>query len=276
MISGRNVSALDHPQVLEHLFHPRKDYQPRCPQGAMDFFVTVETGIQIGARFFLDEPRNPHILFFHGRDEMVSDYDHIGHSFNRYGLNFLAVDYRGYGQSGGEPTATTLLSDAHAIFEELYGWLKEKNRTGPFTVMGRELGSAPALEVTSIHYHKISGLILESAFARTVPWLRRLGVPTEALGISEADGFANFGKIKGIGRPTLIIHGPHDEIIPLKDADILLCNCGARSKELALAFGAGHNDISLRTGQAYFQTISRFAMNLKRPPKVPTKRRWFH
>ncbi len=276
MISGRNVSALDQPQVLEHLFHPRKDQQLSCPQGAIDRFITVEEEVRIGARFFLDEPLNPHILFFHGRDEIVSDYDDIGLSYNRCGLSFLVVDYRGYGQSGGEPTATSLLSDAHAILKEVHGWLKKKGRTGPFVIMGRELGSASALEVASTHYHKIAGLILESAFARTIPWLNRLGVPTEILGISEADGFVNFGKIKVIGKPTLIIHGPHDDVIPLKDADILLCNCGAKSKELALAFGAGHNDILLRTGEAYFQTINRFAMKLKRGEKRPSKGRWFH
>jgi pimeloyl-ACP methyl ester carboxylesterase len=276
MISGQNVSALDQPQVLERLFHSRKDNQPICPQGAIDHFITVEEGVRVGARFFLDESLNPHILFFHGRDEIVSDYNDIGLSYNRYGLNFLVVDYRGYGQSEGRPTATCLLSDAHTILKEVYGWLKEKSRAGPFIVMGRELGSASALEIASIHYDKISGLILESAFARTIPWLNRLGVPTEAIGITEADGFVNFGKIKVIGKPTLIIHGPHDDIIPLKDADILLCNCGARSKELALAFGAGHNDILLRTGEAYFQTISQFAMKLKRLPRRPTKRRWFH
>ena len=34
MISGRNVSVLDQPQVLEYLFHPQKNYKPGCPQGA--------------------------------------------------------------------------------------------------------------------------------------------------------------------------------------------------------------------------------------------------
>ncbi len=275
MISGRNVSALDQPQVLERLFHSRKDHQPSCPQGAIDHFIPVEEGVQIGARFFLGEPLYPHILFFHGRDEIVSDYNDIGLAYNRYSLSFLVVDYRGYGQSEGKPTATCLLSDAHAILKEVYGWLKEKGRTGPFIVMGRELGSASALEIASTHQDKISGLILESAFARTVPWLNCLGVPTEALGITEADGFANFGKIKVIGKPTLIIHGPHDDIIPLRDADILLCNCAARSKELALALGSGHSDILLRTGEAYFQKISQFAMKLKREKERPTKRRWF-
>jgi alpha-beta hydrolase superfamily lysophospholipase len=273
---GHDVSALDRPEVLRHLFHPRKDDKETLPEGAMDYFITVEDGVEIGTRFFLWEPTGPHILFFHGNGEIASDYDSIGHMYNRYGISLLVSDYRGYGRSGGKPSATSLLSDARTIFTEIRHWLEEQNRMGPLLVMGRSLGSAPAIEVVSVFYDKVAGLILESAFARTVPLLNRLGVATEALGISEADGFANFGKIKVIGKPTLIIHGPHDDIIPLNDADILLANCAARTKQLMLAVGCGHNDIVQRCGETYFQTISRFVMRLKRGSKGLEKRRWFH
>ncbi len=273
---GHDVSALDRSEVLQYLFHPRKDYKETLPDNAMDYFITVEEGIQIDTRFFLWEPTEPHILFFHGNGEIASDYDDIGLAYNRHSMSFLVADYRGYGKSGGEPTATSLLSDAHTIFTEVRRWLEGQNRTGPLIVMGRSLGSAPAIEVVSTFQDKLAGLILESAFARTVPLLNRLGVATDELGISEAQGFANFAKIKLIGKPTLIIHGPHDDIIPLNDADILLANCGAQRKELMLALGSSHNDILQRCGETYFQTINRFAMTLKRMQKKPVARRWFH
>lgn len=272
MISGGDLSVLDRPEVLQYLFHPRKDYKQTLPDGAMDYFITVEEGVQVGARFFPGDSAEPHILFFHGNGEIASDYDDIGPAYNRHSMSFFVVDYRGYGRSGGKPTATSLLSDAHTIFTEVNRWLEDQNRVGPLIVMGRSLGSAPAIETVSIFQDKIAGLILESAFARTVPLLSRLGVATESLGISEADGFVNFGKIKAVGKPTLIIHGPHDDIIPLKDADILLANCGARTKELMLALGCGHNDIFQRCGETYFQTIGRFAMRLKRQRKKPPKK----
>jgi pimeloyl-ACP methyl ester carboxylesterase len=100
-------------------------------------------------------------------------------------------------------------------------------------------------------------------------------VATDTLGISEADGFANFGKIREIGKPTLIIHGQNDDIIPPKDADILLANSGTMRKQLMLAAGCGHNDILLRCGDAYFQTISSFAEMLKRLKKKASKGRGF-
>ena len=259
-----DVSALDRPEVLNRLFYPRKDPRPSPPKGALDLLIAVDEGVQLGVRCHLGAPTDPHILFFHGNGEIASDYDSIGPIYNRHGMSFLAVDYRGYGQSDGRPTASSLLSDSHIVLREIGCWLKEQGRSGLLVVMGRSLGSVPAIEVTSCYQEEIAGLIIDSGFARTVPLLDRLGVPTHELGISEADGFANFGKIKAVGIPTLIIHGQEDEIIPPEDADMLMANSGSTRKALKLAAGCGHNDILHHCGEAYFQTISNFATMVKR------------
>jgi pimeloyl-ACP methyl ester carboxylesterase len=269
------VSSLDQPAVLKYLFHPRKDHVQAASQGALDFFIPVEEGVQLGARFYPADPGEPHILFFHGNGEIASDYDAIGPVYNNYGISFLVVDYRGYGQSTGLPTASNLLSDSHTAFREVRCWLEGQGRTGLIIIMGRSLGSAPVLEIACCYQGEIAGLILDSAFARTVPLLNRLGVATNTLGISEMDGFGNFGKIRDIGKPTLIIHGEKDEIIPLEDADILLANSGSMRKQLLLAPGCGHNDILLRCGEDYFQTISRFAEMLKRLKRKAARWRGF-
>ena len=275
MRPGCDVSSLDQPAVLKYLFHPRKDHVQAASQGALDFFIPVEEGVQLGARFYPADPGEPHILFFHGNGEIASDYDAIGPVYNNYGISFLVVDYRGYGQSTGLPTASNLLSDSHTAFREVRCWLEGQGRTGLIIIMGRSLGSAPVLEIACCYQGEIAGLILDSAFARTVPLLNRLGVATNTLGISEMDGFGNFGKIRDIGKPTLIIHGEKDEIIPPEDADILLANSGSMRKQLLLAPGCGHNDILLRCGEDYFQTISRFAEMLKRLKRKAARGRGF-
>ena len=65
MISGCDVSALDQPEVLKYLFHPRKNHIQAAPQDAVDFFIPVEKGVQLGARFYPADHEEPHILFFH-------------------------------------------------------------------------------------------------------------------------------------------------------------------------------------------------------------------
>ena len=66
-------------------------------------------------------------------------------------INLFVADYRGYGLSNGRPTATNLLKDAHAIFQGFIAFLEELNYGGDIFIMGRSLGSVPALEIAS-HY----------------------------------------------------------------------------------------------------------------------------
>ena len=124
--------------------------------------------------------------------------------------------------------------------------------------MGRSLGSAAAIELASSHPEDVTGLIIESGFATTLPLLLTLGVNVAGLGITENDGFRNVRKISTFKKPTLIIHGQHDEIIPVNSAAILQSESPARSKELQVVPGATHNTIIARAGEMYFSVIKQF------------------
>ena len=88
-------AALDQPLVLQFLFHPRRDDSEKTVSDK-EYFIPVGQDIEVGATFHLGDPSFPNILFFHGNGEVVSDYDDLGPIFNRMGINFLVVDYRGY------------------------------------------------------------------------------------------------------------------------------------------------------------------------------------
>jgi len=253
----------DHPGINALIFHPRPDYGPAPPAGAEDHLIPVTPEIHLGARFFLSDPAGPHLLFFHGNGEIVDDYDDVGPLYRQLGLSLLAVDYRGYGKSEGRPSVGTLLSDALTAFDFVYEQIRAQGRTGPFLVMGRSLGSAPAIEIASRRMEKLAGLIIESGFAHSLPLLRLIGIPVDQLGLEEKDGFRNFQKITQITKATLILHAQYDELIPLPEADTLLKNSGARRKELVVIPRAGHNDIMALCGMDYFKTIARFANSLK-------------
>ena len=256
-------AKLDQPGVLQLLFHPRAEHDSKSPPGAVDYDIAVEEDVRIGARFHLAGLEDPNILFFHGNGEIVSDYDSIGPMYNEHGLSLLVVDYRGYGTSGGTPTVTSMMRDAHVIFKEVQKWLKGENRTGPLVIMGRSLGSACAIELAASNEADIKGLIIESGFAHTVPLLSCLGVDTQALNITEADGFKNIQKIAQFAKPTLIIHAQHDQFTPVMSAEILQVQCPARAKEFRMVPGADHNTIMIRAGKLYFEIIKRFTNKIE-------------
>ena len=254
-----DYSKLDQPEVVRTIFYPRLETVPLPPpEDAVDLDIPVENGIRVHARFYPASKEEPNILFFHGNGEIVSDYDEIGPYYNKYGMNFLAADYRGYGRSTGRPTATSMLADAHVVLDTARQWLHSHGYSGPLVVMGRSLGSAPAIELAASRSEEIKGLIVESGFATTLPLLLRLGVDPVRLGISEEDGFRNVRKISTLTKPTLLIHGQHDEIIPLNDAGILHAQCAAHSKEMQIVPGASHNTVIARAGEMYFKEIKRF------------------
>jgi pimeloyl-ACP methyl ester carboxylesterase len=249
---------LDHPDILKVIFHPRQEPGGILPANSVDHNIAIDEGVQIGCRFYLAAGETPHILFFHGNGETVGDYDFAGPLYNRLDLSLLAVDYRGYGQSSGEPSVTAMMQDAHIIFKDVRSWMKSENRTGPLFVMGRSLGSACAIELASVFQDDIAGLIIESGFATTIPLLQTLGINTASFGIEEKDCFMNVAKIERITKPTYILHARYDHLIPVVNAEILQAHSGARAKEFQVVPGADHNSIMAVTGDLYFEAIKRF------------------
>jgi fermentation-respiration switch protein FrsA (DUF1100 family) len=246
---------LDRPEVLMHLFHPRGEYPGTYRGPAEDAMIPVAADTRVGARFHMGASGNPNLLFFHGNGEIVADYDDLGPLFNRRGLNLLAVDYRGYGRSNGQPTVYDLLADSHAVFDYTRDWLAANDYGGPLILMGRSLGSAPALELAQAYPSDIDGLIVESGFARAVPLLRRLGIDTDRLGFQEPHGFGHLEKIGRYPGPTLIIHAELDHIIPCSDGQALWDASPAAHKRLLMIPGANHNDIFLRGMEAYLEAL---------------------
>jgi pimeloyl-ACP methyl ester carboxylesterase len=259
---------LDQPVILLNLFCPRQEERSPTPDGCVDLELEVGDGVEVGARFHLAEDlAAPNILFFHGNGETISDYDSVGAAFRETGISFLTVDYRGYGWSGGTPSATNLVRDSYPIFDRVREFLAAAGRTGHLAVMGRSLGSVCALELAAFRPADFAGLIIESGFSRTIPLLETIGIDWAGLGLTEDDGFGNLLKIRTYQKPTLIIHAVNDEIIPLSQGAELQAECPAQVRELQMVPGAGHNDIMARTGRMYYEVIKRFTAKLGKPPR---------
>jgi fermentation-respiration switch protein FrsA (DUF1100 family) len=256
----KEASLLDKPDILARLFHPRPDMSPSGT--GLPIMIPVAENVAIGACFHLAGKDAPNILFFHGNGEIVADYDDIGPLYTKLGVNFLPVDYRGYGRSGGSPGVAHMLGDSHAIFNFTTSWLRENGYTGPITVMGRSLGSASALELGAGRQADISGLILESAFAYGVPLLELLGVRIENPNVAEEKVFGHIRKMASFQKPVLIIHAEYDHIIPFSDGRALFEVCQSERKTFLEIEGADHNDIFFRGLPRYMNAVGTFCEDL--------------
>jgi len=261
-----DYSELDVPQVLSILFYPRPDFAAGSSQErALDLMIPVDEKIKISARFHPAGPQHPNILFFHGNGEIVADYDDLAPLFNEHVFNFLPVDYRGYGRSGGRPTITFMMRDAHVLFHFVRAWLGENGYQGPLIVMGRSLGSASALELAAHYPEKIDGLVVESGFARVEPLLALLGVNIKALNQKGA-GFNHLQKIKKFTKPTMVIHAEYDHIIPFTEGQALFAAAGSPDKSFLKIPGANHNDIFAVGLNNYMKALERLAHTILEKP----------
>lgn len=266
-MTEKTYDVLDRPEVLGVLFYPRRETGvPHLPPGVHSVRIAVSDQVSLGGKLFLAGPTAPLVLFFHGNGEIASDYDTIASFYTEIGLSLLVVDYRGYGTSDGTPTATALVRDAVAVFERLDEVLTahEIKPVGLY-VMGRSLGSAPALEVALRAGDSLAGLILESAFAYTLPLIERIGFLQLPDAYEERDGFGNLEKIDRVRLPTLIIHGERDWIIPIGDARALFEASPAPEKKLVKVPGAGHNDLMMIGRRAYFGAIAELCGTVTKP-----------
>ena len=251
------------PMLLRFLFYPRKWNLP-APAGAEDFMVPVEGDLAVGCRLYESEAGRPWILLFHGNGEIAADYDQIAPLYRQKRINLVVADYRGYGNSGGQPTFTGMVRDAPLIFESVRKRLDERGLQEKLFVMGRSLGSISALELAGQYGEIIPGLIIESGFISVIGLIRHLGLPSMGLDLGSIDRESR-DKAALIETPALIIHGRADSLVPFSQAEDLYSSLGSKSRQLVPIPGAEHNDVIFVDRERYFSAIAAFVDQPDRP-----------
>lgn len=253
-----DFSSLDRPEILMALFYPRKESGWSRSNSFEELKISTPDGETLGGRWYFFSETAPTILFFHGNGEIIEDYDDLAEIYLKLGINFMPVDYRGYGHSTGEPTVTSMMRDCHTIFSFAKELLSKKKCTDKIVIMGRSLGSASAIEIAAEYGNEIRGLIVESGFAHILPLLLLLGIDIHALNLSEEKCPNNAKKIVRYHGPLLIIHAEKDHIIPFEEGKTLFNACPSTQKDFLEIKGANHNNIFQHGARQYFNAIENF------------------
>ena len=251
-MAANDYPSLDQLNLSVNSFYPRRNWVP-VPTGAGAHMISVEDGVRLSCRFFPCGATNHTILFFYGNGETAADYDDIAPFYNQIGVNFFIADYRGYGASGGSPTYSSMLSDAHKVVVELQTILSAGAYSGPIYVMGRSMGRHPAFELGARAPHLIKGMIIESGR----PILGQFLHGQEPALASRLEA-THRDKVRSVQLPVLVIHGEQDSLAPVQQAIDMFHEFVSPNKRLLTIPGAGHNnllDLGLRD---YFEVIRGF------------------
>jgi fermentation-respiration switch protein FrsA (DUF1100 family) len=226
-----------------------------------DVELVTEDGLKLHGWFIPAENHRATLLFFHGNAGNVSHRMESLEIFHRLGLQVLIFDYRGYGQSEGQPSEAGTYLDAEAAWRYL-----TKTKAIPpkkIVLFGRSLGAAIASNLA--RNRQPMALILESGFT-SAPDLAATLYPFLPVRLLSRFRYDNRENLQTISLPVLVAHSSEDEIIPFEHGRQLFAAAG--EPKAFLAMRGGHNDGFLITGQAYIQALDNFITRCMSPDQT--------
>lgn len=171
--------------------------------------LTSDDGVRLHG-WYLPRAGSQHaLLFFHGNGGNIS---HRGESlaiFHRLGVNVLIIDYRGYGLSEGAPSEAGLYRDARAAWQHLV--TTRGFAPAQIVIFGRSLGGAVAAQLAA--EVQPAGVILESTFASSRD-MAAVMFPLLSKLVYVRYDFDIAARLAERSSPLLMLHSPHDDIIP--------------------------------------------------------------
>jgi len=221
--------------------------------------ITTEDAVKLVAWVIPAEPHSSlWLLVCHGNAGNLSEFDRPLHyaGLRQLGLNLLAFDYRGYGESGGAPSEAGLYRDADAAYHYL------TNQRGVpasrIVIFGHSLGSAVAIDLAS--RVRPAGLIVEGAFTSATDRGQELYpyIPVRWIAKSR---FSSIDRISRITVPKLFLHATRDEVIPLAHGRRLYQ--AAPPPKTFVELQGGHGDAFDVDSARYFGSIANFLVTLK-------------
>jgi fermentation-respiration switch protein FrsA (DUF1100 family) len=205
----------------------------------------------------------PWLLYCHGNGGNLGSFGyHEAWSMLRgLGLGIVAVEYRGYGESGGVPSEPGLYRDAEAA----YGFLRDSLGVPPERIVfyGFSLGSAVAVDLAA----RLPGaaLIVEGAIL-SVPHRGKELYPFLPVFAMARNRFASAEKIGAVDAPKLFIHSRDDEVNPFSHGERL--HGLARGPKDFLEVSGGHAT-AYKLDPRFMAGLARFLAGLgfPRPPQ---------
>lgn len=187
------------------------------------------------------------VLYLHGNAENISTHFANIAWMPAAGFSVLALDYRGYGASQGEPSLRGAQMDIDAAMRVLL----ERPDVNPrrIFIFGQSLGGALAIHyaATTVYKRNVRAVVVDSSFSdyhlitqeklASTPltwafqWLPFLTVDNE---------YSPQAFVKALSPiPLLLIHGDQDVVVPVEHS-YRLYKAAGEPKEIWVVPGAGH------------------------------------
>jgi fermentation-respiration switch protein FrsA (DUF1100 family) len=181
------------------------------------------------------KPGHPVVIYFPGNGDVLARTVGRLRAITSSGIGLVALSYRGYAGSSGQPSEQGLLLDAAAA----YAFTSARYSADRIVLWGFSLGSGVAVAVAADH--PVGKLILEAPYTSIadVAALHFWIVPVRWL---LRDRFHSDERIARVTAPLLIMHGERDRTIPIAFGERLFALAHAPKQFVRFPEG-GHDNL---------------------------------
>lgn len=201
------------------------------------------------------------VIFMHGNaDDVSSSKAYCQWLSDHLQLNVLSFDYPGYGFSSGVDNASEegMADAAVAVLE--YASFKLKHELCDVILIGKSIGSYPAVCTAAQPYcATLGGLLLISPIASAARCVvERKVVPDFVMRRLDTVALSNMSHIGNVQCLMLLVHGVHDDLVSIDNSHDLLAAAHSASTCPPLWVEAGHNDVESRHTSLFLATVCEF------------------
>ncbi len=212
-------------------------------------------GLSLSGWYFPAPTNSPRhdlaVLINHGNAGNVSHRLSLYRLLLDLGVHVFAYDYRGYGQSEGQPSESGTYRDADAAL----AWLQSRGfPPNRIVAHGESLGGGVASEL-ALRHPDLRGLILRSTFT-SIPDLGRELFPFLPVRLLATIQYDTRSKLPRIRVPVLILHSREDTLIRFPHAEANLA--AANEPRFLREIRGDHNDQPDASPEAYAGAIREF------------------
>ena len=234
------------------IFFPRPlDNSSRESLAAHALVATADDGTKLaGWAIAADSKDAGAAIFYGGNGQEISSA--VAELPGYLGLAAAGLNYRGYGDSEGKPSADALRADALVAFDAAVKRLGVPEER--WIVIGRSLGSHMASFVAA--NRNVAAVVLITPFD-SVASIAAGRYPIFPVRLMLRHHFDTLAETASISAPTLVIRASDDYVVPAKSTDRLLDGwAGSGKVTVAEIPSSGHNDID--ASDTYWQGLREF------------------
>jgi fermentation-respiration switch protein FrsA (DUF1100 family) len=202
---------------------------------AEEHFLTTSDGEKVIVWHVPAKPSHAVMLYFPGNGDFLAGGVGRFRDMITDGTGLVALSYRGYAGSSGQPSEQGLLRDAAAA----YAFTAARYGTERIVVWGFSLGTGVAVALAA--EQPIGKLILEAPYTSTVD-IAAAAFRFAPVRLLMRDPLRSDQRISRVTAPLLVMHGTGDDTIPIAFGERLFA-LAREPKQFVRFPGGGHDNL---------------------------------